>query len=314
MVPSDASPSVHFEEPGWYALVGAAAAPAQEVLRTLDSSPDPALRDLSRAALTMLAESTDEAVLKATESAAAAVRKALEEVKPKPATVHPTDANSMPDQDLRQVISWRTFSEVHRRHPKDVSLYIDYYPTGDSMLSASVNHGDARASLNLGGSLHVWARDSYTSRPFWGPAVANGLAWSVQELEQLLGLRHVEKPPVSTGATLAGRLVAAFLARSCYSSRHWTVDAFNSSGEWPPDKGSLLERAVAAGLDRGESSATEGSALWVVRAFSGEQVAVVSPSGQAMTSSGEVLELRQTYEECGRSIQRLVDRVFPLGN
>lgn len=276
----------------------------ESVVSKVDEAQDPTLTILSELGRTVVDRSRRDVLSK--------VEKVIAPPPPTPPTVRFLQSMDFEPQ-LIQMAAWRCFAELHRRHPQEIDLYLEWYPAGGWLLGAIVKGGALRISLNFTGLLHAWDNKERSDswRAFdgaWDDILRHGISKAVPMLEQRLGLEERSKPLSATPESLTTRAIAALLARDIFSAKQWSVQPVFPDAS----RTNLFERAKSNGLlGTPPSYAQYLPSVWVVLNDKFEEVAMLSPAGSAVsTSRGGILNLERLYRDSGKDIQAVVSAVF----
>ncbi len=227
-----------------------------------------------------------------------------------------SDRQCIPRPPVNQLLAWRIFSELVRRHPGVVELSLGWYPAGSPMLEATRVDVERGVSLNFNGGLYGHGDRTSNDPNFWQRAIEQGTDHAIAHLEDLLGLPRVGRAARSVGASLTPMLIAGHLARWAFAPRSPEVVALYEPEDWDGELAGFIQRAQAAGLPVRMRTLWSGTlpACWVVLDHTEDRrpLAALTADGQAfLHSDGRLIDLEQEYARLGRSIQALVSRVFP---
>jgi len=212
-------------------------------------------------------------------------------------------------QELEAAVAWSIFADLLRRHPGELFLWMDYYPTGDQMLSAARRDKKMWVSLNSRGG-GLWVRDA--DRHFrhetsiWHVAVQNSVRAASRLVEAALGLAEVPQSAPSTGETLVPRVIAGLLARHALTTHPWIVSARHELPELTQDSLGVL---VGRNLVLVEPTPVP-IVGWQVRQIDGNKEASFNTRGSAVSSEGEIIDLHKAYATHGRKLDPVIDLVF----
>jgi hypothetical protein len=211
-------------------------------------------------------------------------------------------------EELVQWTAWRFMSDLLRRHSNDLFLYMDYYPTGNPMLSVINSVNGHRVSLNMGGSLHFFDNQKISQESIspWLEFVRHGFDKPRRLVEAYLSVPIGKSPDIAHAKTVGPRAIAAFLSLSALSGKRWHVgESFGLPSSDSPEHGSFDQLGdVWPGDHRiGQVPITQG---WQLRNHKGDLHAIITANSFAATSSRGPINLLERYRESSGNMARVV--------
>jgi hypothetical protein len=229
-----------------------------------------------------------------------------------------------PSRQLTEVASWRLAAEIVRRYPRRFTI-IELHPGGGQYDCLCVVNPDGpfeleRIYMNRVGSVFVWRRgkpeDEYWAwRGAWAEVVSTEDPKPlVDRVCSKAGLAPVSPPPATSQATIAYRVIAAFLTHTAFGRIQWECrNGYEDTSGWEcsvrehyfaPFAGARARLEVKLGRD---VLGVPACRFWFLLRNGEPVLALEGTSGLAWTLDGRVLDLLDLYRAAGH-------RVWPVVN